>query len=453
MDVSLRRVCSYNAVVDIAELELGLVIGVGGAARIRELVGGDPARAPRPLLAKLYEGPRVDPAAREQLVERVEWGRGLPRDERLQLLDVCTWPQAVICEPDRTVAGVLVEDLRPRYDVDLRLPSGKSTRVLVTLQHLLSGDAYIGRRFGYEGFGSRDRVELLVALCKAIGWLHARQVTVSDFSPQNVALSLTPPHRVTLLDTDDMAFRGDFVFDPVETPHWDIRDVDAVGTPEADNYKLGLAVLRILASDFATRDWRDLQEVPREIAGLLARALEGPTALRPRPFEWEQALTDMAAHLRVGTRLTGASWGDVTVKDRGVELTSPDDDQPSLVTLRAALDRGKVPEDFSDASLQRLSQLQSEYAIALGAEAVRRARLNSSDYVSAVDVETASRALMSDGRRRSLMEAIGGVMAGAGWSTFLALVFAEHPPIIGVAVAAVAGAIGLTVLAVSLRAI
>jgi uncharacterized membrane protein len=68
-----------------------------------------------------------------------------------------------------------------------------------------------------------------------------------------------------------------------------------------------------------------------------------------------------------------------------------------------------------------------------------------------VDIEAAGVAIMSGGRKRAIGDAIGGVLARAGWGTFLNLVFEKHPSILGVAVGAVVGAVGLVMLALGMR--
>lgn len=114
-----------------------------------------------------------------------------------------------------------------------------------------------------------------------------------------------------------------------------------------------------------------------------------------------------------------------------------------MQVLEEALARHGRPSDFSAASLAALFDLQAEYVEDVGLEAIRQARRNGADFVSAVDVEHGDRAIRSGGRGRAWMEALGGVLAGAGTGTFLQLAVEDDPSALGLSVAAVIAGVGL----------
>lgn len=96
-------------------------------------------------------------------------------------------------------------------------------------------------------------------------------------------------------------------------------------------------------------------------------------------------------------------------------------------------------------------ELQAEYED-VGLEAIRQARRNGSDFVSAVDIESADRTIRARGRRTAWAEALGGILAGAGTGTFLQVAVETNPSILGLSIAAILAAIGLIVTTAALRA-
>jgi hypothetical protein len=111
-----------------------------------------------------------------------------------------------------------------------------------------------------------------------------------------------------------------------------------------------------------------------------------------------------------------------------------------------ALDEELAREDptaFSEDSQARLWDLLGEYAKEIGLVAIRRARRNGSDVVSAVDIEGGDRAVRSDGRGRAWPVAFGGVLSGAGIGTFLTVAIETHPSILGLSISAIIAAAGL----------
>lgn len=127
---------------------------------------------------------------------------------------------------------------------------------------------------------------------------------------------------------------------------------------------------------------------------------------------------------------------------------------PSLAAAMSALDtalgRRDLPKEFSDDGLATLLQRQTEYLEDLGIEAIRLARLAKADVVSASHVEDADQNLRPPQRRVALMEAGGGVFAGAGVGQSLAVMMADKPTDLAIAAAIVLSVVGFVLLAFGL---
>lgn len=119
--------------------------------------------------------------------------------------------------------------------------------------------------------------------------------------------------------------------------------------------------------------------------------------------------------------------------------------QRAMGVLEQSLARKERPTDFSSPSVATMLELQAEYLEDVGLEAIRQARRNRADMVSAADVEHGDQAVRAGSRGRAWLEAIGGILAGAGTGTFLQLAVEKDPSTLGLSVAAVIAAVGLAV--------
>jgi hypothetical protein len=149
-----------------------------------------------------------------------------------------------------------------------------------------------------------------------------------------------------------------------------------------------------------------------------------------------------AAANSAATLASGANTGDLA-------RTAPVIGDPSLAAaieaLQQDLARRSRPADFSDPSIATLLELQARYVEDVGIEAIRHARRNDADVVSAADVEHGDSVVRAGGRRRAYLEAFGGILAGAGSGTFLQLAVDQSPSPLGLSIAAVITAVGLVV--------
>lgn len=141
-----------------------------------------------------------------------------------------------------------------------------------------------------------------------------------------------------------------------------------------------------------------------------------------------------------------------TTRTPGCIATAHDRRDATLVTLRRLLhDGAQGPSRFSDAAVAKVEELQAANMDEVGTAAVRRARHNRGDVVSAVDVEEADRAVRAgSSARRAWTEAFGGVLAGAGTGTFVQIATQQHPAVLGLSICAGLAAGGLVTMTAAL---
>ena len=99
-----------------------------------------------------------------------------------------------------------------------------------------------------------------------------------------------------------------------------------------------------------------------------------------------------------------------------------------LARVYSGLGRPGGPREFSNQSFSRLLERQTQYLEDLGVEAVRIARRNHSDVVSAADVDAADIALQSKPRRgyKRFLEPTGGIFAGGGMAQLFWVLSSTH---------------------------
>ena len=119
--------------------------------------------------------------------------------------------------------------------------------------------------------------------------------------------------------------------------------------------------------------------------------------------------------------------------------------ESAIHALRQDLARRPRPADFSEPSVATLLELQARYVEDVGIEAIRQARRNAADVVSAADVEHGDGVVRAGRRGRAYLEAFGGILAGAGTGTFLQIAVDSDPSALGLSVAAGIAAVGLVI--------
>ena len=281
----------------LADVELGSlgeltpISRTGGQGRVY-VPGRVPGPTSTPLVVKLYRR-RPAGGAALTLAQMVAWGRSLPREERRRLYRTSPWPLATVgCGGE--LAGIVMEDLRDRFELPFVMPSGKVARVMLQLEHLLGPDDFLQQRGQPHRLDTRVRVAILERICGAFALLHRHAIVVSDVSPSNLLIRLsTAAPEVALIDCDSMVFHGRQALASVETGDWQMPPAfsEPPLTRAADAYKLGLIILRVLARSSDANELDPHRDhVPAQLHGLLARALSADARNRPPAGEWQLAL-------------------------------------------------------------------------------------------------------------------------------------------------------------------
>ena len=277
--------------------ELTAISRMGGQGRVHRPERVPPGLGGGPVVVKLYRRLPPDGAA-EVLEEMVSWSRSIGPAERVWLRDVAAWPLGLVSSGGVPV-GIVMRDLGPRFTVPFLMPSGRSTRVLLAMEHLLGSDAYLQQR----GLGLRldtmTRAAVAERISAALGFLHRHAIVVSDLAPTNLLVAFPGgAPAVGFIDCDSMVFRGRQALTAVETGDWNMPAAFAepAGTRAADAYKLGLVVLRLFSRSHDTRALAPhLRYVPVELRDLLYRALDRDSANRPPAGEWQRSLSKLLA--------------------------------------------------------------------------------------------------------------------------------------------------------------
>jgi hypothetical protein len=301
----------------------GVAIPCAGVAQLGELTptgrpGGQgrvyrpqfpPAELERaPVVVKLYRHP-PPPAAVEVLRAMIAWSHSLPEPERGRLHGLTAWPLAIVTGAQGAPAGIVMPDLTPRFAVPFTMPSGRRQDVLLSLEHLLGDDGYLFARGLDVALSTTLRLRVAERVSRALAFLHAHAIVVSDIAPNNLLVSfgrVGPP--VSFIDCDSMVFGGRQALPAVQTTDWQLPSEfsEPTGTRAADAYKLGLIVLRLLARSHDARAIAPhRRHVPDELRELLTRALSREALLRPAAAEWQQALERASARPAVDALYPG----------------------------------------------------------------------------------------------------------------------------------------------------
>jgi hypothetical protein len=115
-----------------------------------------------------------------------------------------------------------------------------------------------------------------------------------------------------------------------------------------------------------------------------------------------------------------------------------------LTTLRTSLTGKHAPRDFSQESVGALLERQVDYVEELGIEAILLARRARADVVSASDIQRADEVVRSGlrGRRLAGVEALGGLLAGAGIAELFTVLGESNPTTLGYVLAALSTVVG-----------
>ena len=291
-----RELDGAGEAVELAALgPLRAISRAGGQGRVHEVACTPPALGPTTVVAKLYRAAPPRHAA-DVLADMVAWSRRLDADERARLGELCGWPLATVTQQGE-LFGILMHDLRPRFEAPFQMPSGARAAVLLALEHLLGADDFLLQRGLDVRLDTRTRAEVLDRIASALAFLHRHAIVADDVSPNNVLVRFEHGvPEVCLIDCDSMSFRGRQALTAVETGDWNLPTsfAEPAHTRAADAYKLGLVALRLFARSHDARDPEPhLVHVPAELRGLLRRALAPDPPNRPPAGEWHRALREV----------------------------------------------------------------------------------------------------------------------------------------------------------------
>lgn len=288
--------------VDEADLGARRQLAKGGMATIHDLpdyrIGEQPDW---PLVYKKYKkSVRPVPAfGLEALVKiRDDWHP----DQRRTIDRSFNWMVRVVTDGQNGAAGVILPRLHDSYFVDLTTSYGEVRHRPAEMQYLAAGRDYLrNKRMACPDLN--QRAALCASLAKGMALLHRADVVYGDLSLRNVLYRLEPTPHVVYVDADAMRPTGSsssFRLQP-HTPDWEppealhaMKRGDGVGFAvqnlSTDRYKLGLAILRVLADVPRVAEKRDptlLRGVlPRRLYELLELSLHGQPADRPTAKTW-----------------------------------------------------------------------------------------------------------------------------------------------------------------------
>jgi DNA-binding helix-hairpin-helix protein with protein kinase domain len=276
--------------IDGRTLRHGNRLGRGGQGQVVEVLG--PGEA---LVAKWYLPTVVLDAA--ALTRLVAWRRSLAPSTRAAVDAVACWPRAVLLREGRA-RGVLLPRVPPAFTFETRHPAGTAAPVLRELQHLIARPALLSRR-GIPEVGPLPRLRVLTRLVSAVALLHGHDIVLGDLSVKNMVWSAAGDARVWLLDCDALRLTGtDPAVSQSNSPGWDDPSFPGTQNQQSDRYKLALAVLRVLARDFHTRDpERAAAALSRDFLPILRAGLSRDPDARPPVAAWLRPLRDRVRQL------------------------------------------------------------------------------------------------------------------------------------------------------------
>ncbi|MET9472507.1 hypothetical protein [Streptomyces sp. NPDC002922] len=278
---------SAEDVADVARssLTLGERAGAGGQGEVHAVGDGS-------LLYKEYKDPsKVNGHA---LADLVAFRQGLGQADQTRLDALAAWPLRRVVEGGRAL-GFLMR--RAPSPMTWRTATGAMK--LLELQYLIRPPKVAWQEVSQPT--PEQRRALALTCVEAIGWFHDAGLVIGDISQANILWSLTPEPAVHFLDCDGFRRVGrDAVQAQAATPDWnDPLAPSTEASVDTDAYKTALTAGRILAQEPYARPDQHLRPVAgclnerqAAAAGRLFAQAAGERGTRPRPGEWQTALSD-----------------------------------------------------------------------------------------------------------------------------------------------------------------
>jgi serine/threonine protein kinase len=229
---------------------------------------------------------------------------GLHPDQRKAMDQQFNWMVRVVTDDQSGAAGILLPRLDPTYFTRKYNSYGEVTEGPCEAQNLTATDDFF-RRWRIPNPTLDQRLLICRSLALGLGKLHRAEVIYGDLSLRNFLFRMEPNVSVMFVDTDAVRPKGGS--SPLgKQPHtgdWEPpeaiaaqRSGNKVGFAiqnfETDRYKLGLAILRILARVPRAGETRDPTHVrglvPSSTYKMLERSLHGRPSERPTAKDWYQ---------------------------------------------------------------------------------------------------------------------------------------------------------------------
>ncbi|GGT34363.1 hypothetical protein [Streptomyces purpureus] len=224
------------------------------------------------------------------LAQMVGFMPDLPRGTGQWLAECSAWPAALV-KDSAGVSGFLMRQIPPRFFRELNFEPG--VKKPAGFQYLLNSPGYL-KNAGIP-LSHRHRFELLLDFARILGRLHSLGVVVGDMSPNNVLFTLEGTPACFLIDCDAMLLNGRWALPPVETPGWQLRQGERLGSARGDAYKFGLLAARLFHGEQHGEDLTSLRQADAAVGALAERSLWADPVARPTLEEWVPALANAAA--------------------------------------------------------------------------------------------------------------------------------------------------------------
>lgn len=265
------------------------------------------------------------------LDELVYWRQTLPHDERKSLDSFCAFPQVIILDRHREVAGILIGKAP---DVFFQPVPGKADRKPRHAEAL-------GRRYredlkpGMRYFPPPHKLALLGVLLQRLIWLHDHNVIVADLNPRNTLITADLDLReVYLLDCDSF-WLGDLHAFPLQAPEmWRTGD-GKTASQATDLAKFSLLTSRAVNEDFSGQDFSEEAFVP-VLPSYHVRQLREMSSVDPgRRSEKLRSMASSWTRLVQGSTMYGwtdegrVPWGE----QADARATAPPSAPPLLIDL------------------------------------------------------------------------------------------------------------------------
>jgi hypothetical protein len=272
---------------DVARASLTLRdrVGSGGQGDVHALADDS-------LLFKEYKDPsKVNGGA---LADLVAFRQALGPSDRGRLDSLAAWPLCRVVESGRTL-GFLMQ----RAPSEMTWLTAAGSTKLIELQYLIRPPKVAWQEVAQPT--PQQRRALALACVEAIGWFHSAGLVIGDISQANVLWSLTPGITVHFLDCDGFRRVGRAAVQAqAGTPDWNDPLVPSTeASVDTDAYKTALVAGRILSQDPYVTPGKELKLVAdclndrqETAARRLFSQAAGERGTRPRPSEWQSALSD-----------------------------------------------------------------------------------------------------------------------------------------------------------------